>query len=342
MRFKHFQKLEADSHPFFCTDIFGSPICNSSDEVNTVLLHLLMPVFQDRGQPWKQVLNRRCHLLHTNHVHNRFQSAQNGPKYLRIFFSEVFVENHTQVPHQLFLSTRFHHYSNPGNEISSLLTHPSRLIIQTPLDNTAHLGQVQFSSPSKCVNHNTKSVQQNFCIVARLFLECVQNTIDKLLFEAMINVCRTILCKNFLNGLHCHLTERFRLVFQFVHNSADNVTTTNFVGDLNCCFNKLLIVSSFKGHSPNPEVSRKFRKNFFLNVVSFYAISCDTLFNHLQDNLLHFFICSRKFSYEDCHHLLRVIVGVVGIHQRNDIANRLKERCQCLTSMSFDPLPKRT
>lgn len=40
------------------------PVCNTSNQVNTIFLHLFMSVLQNRCESWEQVFNRRSHFVH--------------------------------------------------------------------------------------------------------------------------------------------------------------------------------------------------------------------------------------------------------------------------------------
>lgn len=51
---------------------------------------------------------------------------------------------------------------------------------------------------------------------------------------------------------------------------------------------------------------------------------------YLQNNLLHLFIRGLELSDEDEHHLSGVVVGILGIHQRDEVTNSFKESSQTL------------
>ena len=54
------------------------------------------------------------------------------------------------------------------------------------------------------------------------------------------------------------------------------------------------------------------------------------LIAHLKNDFLHLLIRTLEFSDEDGHDLLRVVVGVVAVHQRNHESDGLQECCQAL------------
>ena len=50
VRFEHVEELETDPHPLPRVDTLGSAVCNTTDKIDRVFLHLLVPVPQDRRQ----------------------------------------------------------------------------------------------------------------------------------------------------------------------------------------------------------------------------------------------------------------------------------------------------
>mmetsp|Transcript_14835 Transcript_14835/g.27810 ORF Transcript_14835/g.27810 Transcript_14835/m.27810 type:complete len:260 (+) Transcript_14835:247-1026(+) len=50
VRLEHLQQFKTDSHPLLCRNKFCSPVGNTSNQINAVLLHFLVSVPQDRGQ----------------------------------------------------------------------------------------------------------------------------------------------------------------------------------------------------------------------------------------------------------------------------------------------------
>ena len=55
MGLEQFEEFETDSHPLSSRNVFGAAIGDAADQVDAVLLHLLVSVLQDRGQPGKEI-----------------------------------------------------------------------------------------------------------------------------------------------------------------------------------------------------------------------------------------------------------------------------------------------
>lgn len=89
------QKLEADTHPLPGAHVLGASIGDAAHEVDAVLLHFFVPVLQNGRQPWEQILDGRIHAVHSNHIDNAFQGAQDGPQDLGILLAQVLVQNDT-------------------------------------------------------------------------------------------------------------------------------------------------------------------------------------------------------------------------------------------------------
>ena len=62
------------------------------------------------------------------------------------------------------------------------------------------------------------------------------------------------------------------------------------------------------------------------------AVGGAALLDHLEDDLLHLLVGRLELADEDQHHLARVIVGVLGVHQRDQVADGLQKRRQTCTS----------
>mmetsp|Transcript_11968 Transcript_11968/g.18007 ORF Transcript_11968/g.18007 Transcript_11968/m.18007 type:complete len:312 (+) Transcript_11968:864-1799(+) len=183
---EHLEQLETNTHPFLRRNEFSSTIGNTPYQINAILLHLLMPIPHNRGQPWQQITNWRSHLRHTNHIDNRTQRAQNRAQHFRIFFTQILIQHHTQMPHELIFIARLHYRCNPTNQIRSLHAHRSRFVVEAPFDRTGNLLQIRSTPLAQSLNDSTKTVQHDLSISTKvyrsivhcLFLKSVQHAID--------------------------------------------------------------------------------------------------------------------------------------------------------------------
>mmetsp|Transcript_22144 Transcript_22144/g.59274 ORF Transcript_22144/g.59274 Transcript_22144/m.59274 type:complete len:407 (+) Transcript_22144:133-1353(+) len=175
------EQVEADAVPLARGRELGAAVGDPSHQVDAVLLHLLVPILEDRGQARQQVLDGRGHLGHADHVHDGFQGTQDGTQHLRILLPQVFVQEETQVPHHLLLPALLHHHRNACNEVRSLLAHASRGCVQAPPDDTRNLRQVRLDTGSKRVHNCAEAVEHDGSIIGSLLLERVDNTVDDLL-----------------------------------------------------------------------------------------------------------------------------------------------------------------
>ena len=73
VRLEHLQQLEADAHPLARGHELGAAVGDAANEVNAVLLHLFVPVLQNGCQPRQQILDRRRHFGHADHVYYRLR-----------------------------------------------------------------------------------------------------------------------------------------------------------------------------------------------------------------------------------------------------------------------------
>ena len=86
VRLQQLEKLEADPHPLAGGDKLRAAVRNPAHDVDRVLLHLLVPVLQNWRQPRQEILDRRLHLGHPDHVDDDgLESAQNTAEHLGVF-----------------------------------------------------------------------------------------------------------------------------------------------------------------------------------------------------------------------------------------------------------------
>ena len=71
--------------------LLGASVGDSTHEVDTILLHLLVPVLEDRREARQQVLDGRGHLGHADHVHNRLQGAEDAAQHLGVLAAHIHI-----------------------------------------------------------------------------------------------------------------------------------------------------------------------------------------------------------------------------------------------------------
>jgi hypothetical protein len=85
-----------------------------------------------------------------------------------------------------------------------------------------------------------------------------------------------------------------------------------------------------------PEVLEEVRQDLVLDVLRLHAVGAAALLHDLEHDLLHLLVGRLELSDEDQHHLAGVVVGVFGVHQRDEVADGLEERGQTLAAMGAD------
>mmetsp|Transcript_11367 Transcript_11367/g.19015 ORF Transcript_11367/g.19015 Transcript_11367/m.19015 type:complete len:244 (-) Transcript_11367:1926-2657(-) len=241
--------------------------------------------------------------------------------------------------HQLLFVTQRHHHGNARDEVGRLLSHLGRAIVEAPLDRTADLRQERLGALTERIHHRAKTRQHHFGIIRHLFLKSVENAIDKLLFQRAVNVGGTELCHNLIDRLHHHFAVRFALVFQVGCEAREDVARTDFARQTDGGFHELFVVATIERHAPHPKVFEEFWHDFITHILRFHTIRRDTLFHDFQNNFFHFFVRRSKFTYQNDHHFFCVITGVLGVHQRNDVANRFEKRGQTFATMLTNAIP---
>ena len=85
----------------------------------------------------------------------------------------------------------------------------------------------------------------------------------------------------------------------------------------------LSVVAPIECHPLVPKILEEWRQDFIFNILRLNAVCCTTLFDDLQYNFLHFLIRRLELTDQDQHHLTCVVVGILSIHQWDQIANSL-------------------
>mmetsp|Transcript_24317 Transcript_24317/g.61665 ORF Transcript_24317/g.61665 Transcript_24317/m.61665 type:complete len:665 (+) Transcript_24317:276-2270(+) len=335
------QQVEADAVPLARRRQLGAAVGNSSNQVDAVLLDLLVPVLQDRRQARQQVLDRRRHLGHTNHVDDGLHGSQDRPQHLRVLFAQVLVEEEAQVTHHLLLAALLHDDRNARDQVSGLLTHARRRRVQAPPDDTGDLWQVRLDARTQRVHHRAEAVQHDGGVVRRLLLEGVDDAVDDLLLEARVDVGHAQVANHLVDGLHDHLAVRLGGVLQVLDHPADDVRATDLVGNLDGRVDQLPVVPAVQGHAHDPEVAEEGRQDILADVAGLDALRGDALLHDLQHNLLHLLIWRGELADQNDHDLSRVVVRVLRVHERDDVADGLQEGSQALATVLADALPQR-
>lgn len=73
MRLEQLEQFETNPHPLPGRHVLRTTIGDPSDQVDAILLHLLVPILQDRRQTGEKVLDWRGHFRHADHVHDGLQ-----------------------------------------------------------------------------------------------------------------------------------------------------------------------------------------------------------------------------------------------------------------------------
>lgn len=140
----------------------------------------------------------------------------------------------------------------------------------------------------------------------------------------MTNITTILAAYNLLNALHHHLSVHFIFILEASVDFLNNFDYTNLLRDLDSGLNKLLIVSLFEGHSPDPKVIEKLLEDIFPYVVCLHSIATDYLFENFEDNLPELLFIGAKLLNDGWHDTLCVLCGVFWVHERNDEANCLE------------------
>mmetsp|Transcript_4651 Transcript_4651/g.13434 ORF Transcript_4651/g.13434 Transcript_4651/m.13434 type:complete len:377 (-) Transcript_4651:3277-4407(-) len=234
VRLQHFQKFEADSHPLFGRYEFGTAIGDAAHEVDAVLLHLLVTIPEDGRESREEVADGRRHLRHSDDIDDGPQRPKDGSQNFRVLFTQVLVEHNAQVPHELVFVARLHHDGDSGDEVGSLHSNGSGLVVQTPLDGGSDLLQVRLAPFAQRHDDASETIQHDLAFLAEstavggggvngLLLKGVQDAIDQLLFKARIDVRGAQVVHHPAGGLHHHASVGLRIILEVLHDSADNV-----------------------------------------------------------------------------------------------------------------------
>eukprot|EP00962_Isochrysis_galbana_P056214 scaffold28112_cov112-Isochrysis_galbana.AAC.2 len=341
VRAQHVEQLKANAHPLARRHELGAAIGDAADEIDAVLLHHLVPVLEDGREAGQQVLDGRGHLGHPDDVDNRLEGAQNGAEHLGVLLPQVLVQDHTQVAHELLLVARAHHHGDPRDEIGGLLPHLGRLVVEPPLDGAADLRQVRLGALAQRADDGAEAVEHHGRVLGGLLLEGVQNAVDQLLLEPLVNVGGRQRGNDLLDRLHHHLPVRLRLVLQVLHDARDDLGGAHLLGELLSRLHQRLVVAPVQRHPADPEVLEELGQDLGPHVRRLHTLGGHALLDHLEHNLLHLLVGRGELAQQDNHHLAGVVVCVLRVHERDDVADGLEEGGQPLAAVLPDALPQR-
>jgi len=103
----------------------------------------------------------------------------------------------------------------------------------------------------------------------------------------------------------------------------------------------LLVVAAIESHSSDPKVLKELGQDVLADELRLDALGADALLDDLEHDLLHLLIGARKLAHERRRHGGRVVARILGVHQRNDVADRLEEGRQRLATRLLDAEPQR-
>ena len=95
-----------------------------------------------------QVLDRRAHLSHTDHVGDRADGRNDTSERVGVLFSELFEQDDAELGQKRVFLALLDDESEPASQVCSLLTDLGALVVQTPQDGRDDLGQVRLDADS--------------------------------------------------------------------------------------------------------------------------------------------------------------------------------------------------
>ena len=73
--------------------------------------------------------------------------------------------------HELLLLAGLHDDGNPGDEVGGLLAHLGRLVVETPEDGAADLGQVRLHTLPQAVHNGAETVEHHHILSGLLLIK---------------------------------------------------------------------------------------------------------------------------------------------------------------------------
>mmetsp|Transcript_8558 Transcript_8558/g.17750 ORF Transcript_8558/g.17750 Transcript_8558/m.17750 type:complete len:1008 (+) Transcript_8558:1222-4245(+) len=244
--------------------------------------------------------------------------------------------------HQLLLPALHHHHRHAADEVRRLLPHLRALVVQSELDRSADLREVGLGAAAEGGDDGAEAVEHDVGVVRRLLLEGVEDAVDEQLLQARVDVRRALVLHALLNRLHHHAPVRLPLVLQVLHDARHDVRHPHLVCDLDGGLHHLAVVAAVEGHAAHPERLEEGGHHLRAHVLRLHPVRAHALLDHLEDDLLHLLVVRLELADEAAlHHLAGVVAGVHGVHERDDVPDRLEERRQHLPAVLADALPQR-
>jgi hypothetical protein len=171
-----------------------------------------------------------------------------------------------------------------------------------------------------------------------------ESTVYELIAEVLFSVSylRAILgFHDFGDALHDHFAVGLVLILESEVDLADYLDYSHFLGDLDCGFDQLLVVSFFGRHAPHPEGAKVRLEHVLSNVRGLDAFAAHDLLEDLQHYLSHLLIRRFELSHKSRHYGLYILTRVATLHKRENKTHCFQERSQRFISDLVDALPER-
>ena len=111
------QQIETDSRPFFGRNELGTAIGDSTHQIHAVFLNEFVSVSQNRRETRQQIADRRVHVLHSHHIHDRFQRVENRRQHIGELFAQILIERQAKLLQLAFFAARLQRGRNAGDQI---------------------------------------------------------------------------------------------------------------------------------------------------------------------------------------------------------------------------------
>jgi len=80
------------------------------------------------------------------------------------------------------------------------------VIVETPLDDAAHLCDIRLGPHTQAVDDRSECIQHNLRVLRRLLLETEHDSVHQLLLKLRVDVRHTLIGDDLLQGLHKDLS----------------------------------------------------------------------------------------------------------------------------------------
>ncbi|GIX65610.1 uncharacterized protein BcabD6B2_50450 [Babesia caballi] len=340
------QQVEADAVPLLGRDQVPSPVRDAAHQLNHVFLHLFVAVLQNGRQPRQQVLDGRRHGRGPDGGDDGLQSPQDAAQHLRVLLPQVLVQVQPQVGQHVLTAALAHDRGDLAYHVRRLLAGPRALRSQTPPNDAHNLRQVGQTPLAQVVQQRAERLQQDRAVVRRLLLKGVDHAVNEQLLQPLVELHLLVrvvaqrVYQHRLDALRDHHAEALRGVLQVVDQAADD-HQADLVGDLHRGLDDEVQVLLVHAVAHDPEGLEEGVQQLLADVVRLDALRRDALPHHLQHNVLHLLVGRGKLLDQNVHDLLRVVGGIIRIHERYNHADGLQKRREPLAPVLGDALPER-